>query len=430
MKPEKKKTLKWLCLGVVLYIVVIQISTFEGSFYRQEMEYVSTSNDNISNINSSPTIAADGIHGAYAAQQPYLHHPQDQNSNEYGNDNDNDNDNDPQPQIALPPEAVSFSAPDEQPQQQPQQDINDSDENININNNGSTSTSTSTIISEEDPANKWTCDWSIESLDECNQVLAHRLPPPTSPQGAAAAGMVSPTTKQRWLFFGDSTMKRPFNKSNLNRYLVEEPLIFISEGSKEDIDDNQYACWSDLLCTERHDDRCYHDRVFQVERVAEWQLPVWDNFEGPTGWAKDKPYCSDCSGCDPHFLHCLPKAGTAATNNEGRKCNLNNMVYGGYMKVEFAKDVELQTPQYRTTQENTANYLHEHFNSPQMVTDWGKPICVIGTGLYDMTLLLKTDNFHQGHFIENVNWYLMLMKDECSHIIWMANTAPSRENPR
>jgi hypothetical protein len=30
------------------------------------------------------------------------------------------------------------------------------------------------------------------------------------------------------------------------------------------------------------------------------------------------------------------------------------------MRVEYAKDVQLQTPRYRTSQENTAWYLHDH----------------------------------------------------------------------
>ena len=37
------------------------------------------------------------------------------------------------------------------------------------------------------------------------------------------------------------------------------------------------------------------------------------------------------------------------------------------MKVEFAKDVELQTEYYNTTQENAAMYLQEHFNTPELV---------------------------------------------------------------
>jgi hypothetical protein len=292
----------------------------------------------------------------------------------------------------------------------------------------------------------WTCQWSPSSPEQCNMLLAHRLPP------------LSPSKKQRWLFFGDSTMKRPFSVSNLQKFIVEDPLanqqqVAVKDGddggkkddSNEKNDDDKEKdtstsiigntvdpCYAGIKCEERHVDRCDHDKVFKFDRVDEWQSPIYfPNFEGPANYAKDKPYCSDCGGCDPHFLHCEPVQLTSKQSKEkAEQCKSNKTIYGGFMKVEFAKDVELQTPMYRTTQENTAFYLNQHFNTPYMVQEWGKPICVIGTGLHDMILLLKTEHFHMLHFIKNVEWYLMIMKNECSHIVWVTNTAPTRENKR
>ena len=65
-----------------------------------------------------------------------------------------------------------------------------------------------------------------------------------------------------------------------------------------------------------------------------------------------------------------------------------------------------------------------------MVKLWGKPVCVIGTGFHDMKLLLTTELFNLDRFVENVEWYSNLMKDECSQMIWLSNTATLRENAK
>jgi len=412
MSAERKKTLKWICIGALLYTFIIQMSSFEASFYRREMTY--EYDNNIVQNSHMPAIPSSA-----AANQNVQHVQHGSNDHSQEIVSSDSGSNDP---VALQVPVAPVSSDTPEVKVQAPVDVSNGSSNEGVN--------------EEDFESKWTCYWSIEAHDECNQVLARRLPQPIQPMQGEGP------TKQRWLFFGDSTMKRPFQKSNLNRYLVEEPFIFQNEARKDESgNDGKFACWTDIDCTERHVDRCDHDTVFEMERVpeAEYQSPVWDSFEGPTNWAVGKPYCSDCGGCDPHFLHCVSTTAAAKSQIDGdseqpqqeqKNCNLNSLAYGGFMKIEFAKDVEVQSSLYKTTQENTAHYLREHFNSPQMAMEWGKPICVIGTGFHDMILLLKTDNFNQGRFVENVNWYLMIMKDECSHIIWLSNTAPSRENPR
>ena len=272
---------------------------------------------------------------------------------------------------------------------------------------------------------KWTCIWSPElnEQDDCNELLLKRLPPPNVPMNNSAL------QKQRWLFFGDSTMKHQLTLSNLNQLLVEEPLALttnMTEGKNDD------QCWSSLICEERHTDRCNHASVFQFDTIPDWKSPVYSpNFEGPAGHGVKEPYCSDCGGCDPHFLHCtlVPETDRShIADLEFKTCWKKKLVYGGYMTIEFARDVELQSSMYRTTQENTAFYLREQFNTPELVRQWGKPICVIGTGFHDMILLLVTDDFNKDKFVDNVEWYLHIMKDVCSHIIWLTNTAPSRKN--
>lgn len=270
---------------------------------------------------------------------------------------------------------------------------------------------------------KWTCQWMPDSHDECNELLAQRLPPPkpSYPEHEENPG----PRKQRWLFFGDSTMKRQFTSSNLDRHLVGEPIHFIKNRENNMVD----PCWTSIDCEVRESDRCGMAEVFGFKRAKTWKKPqLFPNFEGPVNYGLDHPDCSDCGGCGTHFLHC--SRNKASDPDDILLCTKPKLAYGGFMKIEFAKDVELQTEHYKTTQENTAMYLREHFNKPYLVKEWGKPVCVILTGFHDMILLIKTKHFKLERFLQNVEWYLNVMKPECSHFIWLTNTAPSFENPK
>jgi hypothetical protein len=90
--------------------------------------------------------------------------------------------------------------------------------------------------------------------------------------------------------------------------------------------------------------------------------------------------------------------------------------------VEYARDVELQTEQYSTTQENLlSNYIANNWNAPiQMIHEFGRPICVASTGLHDMAI----QNVSKAAFIQNVQWYLNILSSQCDYIIWLANTCP------
>ena len=273
---------------------------------------------------------------------------------------------------------------------------------------------------------KWICQWSPTNHDECNNLLSERLPPQIVPLNALKRKGDHPgPRKQRWLFLGDSTMRRQFTSSNLDRHLVGEPIHFIKKGRNGTAD----PCWTSMDCEERTADRCEMAEVYGFEPAKEWKPPTFfPNFEGPVNYGSDHPFCSDCGGCETQFLHC--NINKSANRNDIKKCKQKKLAYGGYLKVEFARDVELQTEFYQTTQENTALYLKQHFNKPELVKEWGKPICVILTGFHDMILLIKTSHFELSRYVENVEWYLNVMKPECSHIIWLSNTAPSFENEK
>ena len=261
----------------------------------------------------------------------------------------------------------------------------------------------------ESKSYNWSCEWSPTSHNECSEMLSNRVS----------------FENQRWLFFGDSTMKRLFLMSNLGKVLIDEP--------HKKLNEEQHPCKSDLNCDiRRQGDRCDLHGVFGFEPPKKWKKPsFYPKFEGPANYGATHPYCSDCVGCETEFLHCTQYDSNDDVNKtNSEECEEDKLVYGGYMMIEFAKDLELQTSVFRTTQENIAWFIHDKYNTPELLSKWGKPICVILTGFHDMILLIKTEHFSKKHFVENVEWYLTIMQSICGHIVWVTNTTPSRENPK
>lgn len=123
-------------------------------------------------------------------------------------------------------------------------------------------------------------------------------------------------------------------------------------------------------------------------------------------------------GCDSNFLLCNIQNATtqpcpAGDTNE-------TVVHGGYITIEFARDVEMQSPEFLTTQENIAVFLDRDYNTPILVEDFGKPVCVVNTGHHDVVIPKITRSM----FLSNVEWYLTLLNPQCESIIWIATTAP------
>ena len=94
------------------------------------------------------------------------------------------------------------------------------------------------------------------------------------------------------------------------------------------------------------------------------------------------------------------------------------------MTMEFARDTEIQTPEFRTTQENIAAYIGRTWNTPEMLQDWGKPICIIGAGNHDLLL----DGITTPDFVQNVKFMLTTMMPVCEHMIWLGNTTNGRKS--
>jgi hypothetical protein len=110
---------------------------------------------------------------------------------------------------------------------------------------------------------------------------------------------------------------------------------------------------------------------------------------------------------------------------DGQQCGRKRSTYGGFVSIEFARDVEIQTPKYLTIQENVAQYLHNSWNkigSP-LLQDWGLPICVLNTGAHDVMIPNMTIEI----FLKHLSWYMNIFKSECAHFIWLSNTAPASD---
>lgn len=89
--------------------------------------------------------------------------------------------------------------------------------------------------------------------------------------------------------------------------------------------------------------------------------------------------------------------------------------------MEFALDVEIQTPEFFTTQENLVSYIDRVWNTPKHLQEFGMPVCVISAGMHDV----KNANISVQDFLRNVKFLLTNFKAICGHIIWLGSTAPS-----
>jgi hypothetical protein len=211
------------------------------------------------------------------------------------------------------------------------------------------------------------CEWAPGDHSPCTELLVARLPKPqqatsTSPQ------------RQRWLFFGDTTVHKLNIYSTIQSHLIGDVLSKVEK---------QEPCWKSLECQQTSASRCHLNNDFGLPLAETWIPPDASNFEGPYKFGVENHYCMDCMGCYSSFLQCtLKDENVTATNNDDNddtnKCVSHDkkLVYGGYVSISFARSVEIQTPQYATTQENIASFLSESWISKgPLLDDWGLPIC-------------------------------------------------------
>mmetsp|Transcript_45989 Transcript_45989/g.68448 ORF Transcript_45989/g.68448 Transcript_45989/m.68448 type:complete len:409 (-) Transcript_45989:334-1560(-) len=255
------------------------------------------------------------------------------------------------------------------------------------------------------------CVWSPESPTACETLLTNHI-------CSGEEGVQSNTTKtkkagRRMLVFGDSTNHHLF-KHHPQNFLVGKLIA-------SNVAD---ACKGRYQCRVARGHRCRNNHLFGADYPINktWMPPDnVNNVEGPLIYGSDHPFCTDCNGCRSQFLQCFPQDILSATtqcripSGDGR-----GIVHGGFIGVEFARDVEIQSSRYRTTQENIAAFLRNEYNQESLVEDWGRPICVINTGHHDVMI----PNITKSRYVENVRWYLQLMAPQCSHIFWLETTSP------
>ncbi|EKX40286.1 hypothetical protein GUITHDRAFT_142794 [Guillardia theta CCMP2712] len=213
----------------------------------------------------------------------------------------------------------------------------------------------------------------------------------------------------RWLFFGDSTVMRLFSYSRLANDLV-------SQGGRR----VQLLHGDRFICDTRESRRCANQHIFGLTTARVWSPPRFELGEGPIKFGLTHPHCQDCSGCHSLFLLCRPRRQSTERFSPAEA----QVSYGGYLSIEYARDVEMQSEESTTTQENIASFLARSFNSPALLSAWKPPVCIVSAGNHDVAI----PHMRLSQYVENVKWYLLLLLQQCYHILWLTNTAPASNN--
>jgi hypothetical protein len=260
------------------------------------------------------------------------------------------------------------------------------------------------------------CEWSPNAITECEKMIYSRL-------WGVKNETKNPKRHARWMFWGDSTIGRLFNGI---------PSGLLLRG------DTVSACPSKYTCQHFYGGRCSWNLYQEAPpNDFKWTKPDFSvRGEGPVAHGLENPFCTDCGGCNADFSVCQMTERSQEGLIENREnlsqshsVDLNQMEsikmfrYGGYVPVEFARDVELQSPEFGTTQEIMVSFLRRKYNTETLLEEFGLPICVLSTGIHDMAI----PNITISKFLVNVKWYLDLLKTECSLFIWIANTAPETD---
>jgi hypothetical protein len=257
---------------------------------------------------------------------------------------------------------------------------------------------------------------------------------------------------RRWLLLGDSTVFRLFK--HLRQFLMNDSVQRYQQywskqqqqqchQNESDIStENNYYIKEDFSCLTIQAGRCNTMEQLHLPRLPTtqpWVLPNFTMGEGPMKFGYENPYCTDCNGCDSQIIscqvsndgtieNCPPVTATAtSSSNDSISTSYIGPSYGGYLSVEFARDVELQTLKHRTTQENFLSmYIAHQWNQPSttMILEFGRPICVVSTGHHDVAI----PNITLQVYLQNVQWYLELLIQQCDYIIWISNNCPATDD--
>eukprot|EP00977_Amphora_coffeiformis_P019973 scaffold7729_cov172-Amphora_coffeaeformis.AAC.2 len=311
---------------------------------------------------------------------------------------------------------------------------------ITSNNNSSSSSSSIQILGRTAA-----CTWAPGHNEECVRAIQSLcgLCPPTEEEDDNNNNDNHPhendqTKIPRLLLFGDSTMERLFRWARMRPSLVsleKKHTIKQKTGVKCKLHDPQ--------------ERCHLNEQFGLPYPVNqtWIPPhnatrnndtanvVW---EGPCVFGLENPFCQDCRGCFSAKIDCKPLeeeqqppiTGTTwdqwLSSTKISYQDRKDLFYGGFLGVEFARDVELQTDRFQTTQENVAHYLQHTWNDPSILQIWQKPTCLVNTAHHDVLI----PGITLDAYVANVQWYLHLLHEPCRDILWLATTAPQDDSYR
>uniref|UniRef100_A0A7R9ZKF4 Uncharacterized protein n=1 Tax=Craspedostauros australis TaxID=1486917 RepID=A0A7R9ZKF4_9STRA len=146
-------------------------------------------------------------------------------------------------------------------------------------------------------------------------------------------------------------------------------------------------------------DPCKNIEYYKIPRRVPWTAPNATLGEGPVGYGKDHPYCTDSQ----RVWNVLLDVPTQQDK------------YVEYLVVEYARDVSIPSHVTKTTQETAALYLSN--KSPE--------VCVANTGLHDASIVdPKTgEPLPIDVYIHNVDAYITLLARTCRHVVWVGLSA-------
>ena len=274
---------------------------------------------------------------------------------------------------------------------------------VNKNSDASNSHTESSFSSSPSAQQRpHSCTWAPEQDDECKHALQ---------------ALVCPQRQEdripRLFFAGDSTMRKLVLKGRVLEVLQEAPRQVIQESNHG------------FSCRHTKSERCalneFYGLPYRTNGV--WLQP--GELEGPLMHGLENPYCQDCRTCRTEMMICEPQEDSEhplplVDVSSMSPTDIQQWMYASYAGLEFTRDVEIQTDQYPTSQENIAHYLDENFNTPSILNTWEKPTCVINSGHHDVMIKGMTQDL----YVENARWYLHVMEPVCHNIVWLSTNAP------
>ena len=256
------------------------------------------------------------------------------------------------------------------------------------------------------------CSWSPWNSTECQQAI----------QSLVCDSGGDPDKIPRILYVGDSTTIRLFFHAQKRLLTPVKKRIMESTGLVQCVlrDNGQRCKLNDQYGLPYPPNNTW---ISPEQIIAQGGLP-----QGPSLFGSTNPFCQDCIGCSPAYMECSLKEDSSASLNVSSLTRRERiqLIYGGFLGVEFARDVEMQSAHFTTTQENIAYYLNRTYNDPGLLKYWQKPTCVVNTGHHDAYI----PNITQEIYMANVQWYLHLLARECQLILWVATTSPQKNDPR